>query len=311
MISKPWLTGTTEIHPSVGPTYYNSALSLDGASYTTNARLTIYLRVFMIPNPLQYAITTKIPDAADPSKPKDTKFIFVPDPNSKTTVRPVEVRDWSTGEFEFFRVLVKATAEQFWDNTKLCLIPPPSYRGLYYPQVNPTHQLNVDCRFEIVWAKGPADAHIVFYGTCLGSSFPVNNLTIGSFAGGGIGSLDTGDFIPSVTMSNEIGIAGPNSPVGHSNTIWHEFGHAIGLPHIGITSSHKPCLKGMANPFDGNFPACYLGPNPDESLNVMGAGDKVGVRNSLPWLLRAPFHTETFLADWRVSLPTRPPRKLS
>ena len=131
-----------------------------------------------------------------------------------------------------------------------------------------------------------------------------------ALSGRGVGSLDTGDFMPSVTMSNDIGVAGPNSPVGQSNTIWHEFGHAIGLPHIGITSSHKPCLKGMANPQDGNFPACYLGPTQDDSLNVMGSGDKVSTRNSLPWLLRAPLHTGTSLADWKVALPTRPPRVL-
>lgn len=310
MISKSWLTGTTTIHPSVGPTGYNSALTTDGANATTNARLTIYLRVFMLPFPMQSALTLKTPEVSDPSKSNEIKYIYTPDIYSKTKVRPVHIREWTGGEFEMFKVFVKATAEQFWNNTKLCLIPPPNYRGLFYPAVSPTHQLNVDCHFEIVWANGFSDAHIVFYGTCLGDSVPASNTTMISFAGRGLGSLDSGDFTPSVTMSNDIGVAGPNSPVGHSNTIWHEFGHAIGLPHIGITSSHKPCLQGMANPLDGNFPACALGPTPDESLNVMGLGDKVGTRNSLPWLLRAPLHTETSLADWRVALPSRPPRRL-
>lgn len=307
---KQWLSGTTEIHPSIGPSYYNSAFSLDGASATTNARLTIYLRVLMLPNPLQFAVNAKIPDASNPGNTVDSKFIFVPNGNSKTDVRPVEVRDWQTGEFEMFKAFVKATAEQFWDNTKLCLVPPPECRDLFFPKVNPTHQLNVDCRFEIVWADGFSDAHIVFWGTCLGSNFPANNSSITSFAGRGLGSLDTGDFLPSVTMSNDIGIAGPNTPVGQLNIIWHEFGHALGLPHIGVTSRHQPCLQAMANSNDGNFPACYLGPNPDESLNVMGSGDKVSTRNSLPWFLRAPLHTGTFLADWRVCLPGRPPRRL-
>ncbi len=310
MIAKPWVSEKTTIHSTVGPTYYNTALSLDGANVSKNARLTIYLRVLMLANPIQTALTSETPDPADPTKTVKKKFILVPDANSKTNIRAVEVQDWTTPSFEYFKAMVKYQAENFWDNTKLCLIPPPDYKGLHFPEQNPTHQLNVDCHFEIVWANGVSDAHIILWGTFLAGAQATDNATLGSFAGVGFGSLDTGDLFPRTIMSNEIGIAGPNVQVGQSNAICHEFGHAIGLPHIGITSMHIPCLHGMASPAGGNFPACYLGPTQDESLNVMGAGDKVSSRNSLPWLLRAPVHTNTHVLDWKVSTKILSPGKL-
>lgn len=311
MSIKPWVSKKTLINDTIGPAYYNTALSPEGANVTTNAKLTIYLRVLMLANPIPAAITSEVPDPADATKKIKKKFVLVPDPNSKTTVRSVEVQDWTIPSFEFFKAMVKASAEQFWDNTKLCLITPPDYRGLDYPAVNPTHQLNVDCRFEIVWAKGISDAHIVLWGTCLSGAGATDVFALPSSAGSGWGMLDTGDLFTRSVMSSELGVAGANVEVGKSNAIWHEFGHAIGLPHIGVSSRHQPCLKGIATTLQGgNFSQCYLGPTQDESLNVMGLGDKISTRNSLPWLLRAPEHTNTHILDWKVSPTIRPPRKL-
>lgn len=312
----PWVSGKTFIDETIGATYYNTALSDGSANVATNARLTIYLRVLMLPNPLQTAYTFATPDPSDPSKSVNKKYVLVPDANSKTNVRYVEVQDWTVPSFEFFKAMVKYEAEMFWDSTELCLVPPPDYRGLDFPKINPTHQLNVDCRFEIVWAKGISDAHIVFWGTQLSGADATNNAAFPSFAGplmgknAGMGSIDSGDLHTRTVMSNDIGVAGPNAPIGTSNAIWHEFGHAIGLPHIGVTSRHMPCLKAKSGSMGANHPACSLGPTLNETMNVMGYGDKVSTRNSLPWLLRAPLHTQTHVLDWKVSPKVLPPRKL-
>ena len=61
-----WVSGTTVVHSSMGPVYYNSALSMDDASATQNAKLTIYLRVLMVPAPLQMHPLADVPDPAAP-----------------------------------------------------------------------------------------------------------------------------------------------------------------------------------------------------------------------------------------------------
>ncbi len=36
-----WISGSTVVHSSIGPAYYNTALTMDDASATQNAKLTI------------------------------------------------------------------------------------------------------------------------------------------------------------------------------------------------------------------------------------------------------------------------------
>lgn len=320
MFPSPWLTGTTMVSQFVGPVYYNSALSLDGASATDNAKLTIYLRVLQKPWEAKGAKSAKLPDAANPGKLRDAKVVEVPDPNNKSAMRQVEVADWpGGGAFIKYAEWVKKVAQDFWDNTNLCLIPPADYDGLKWPAKGPTHKLNVDCRFEIVDANGMSDAHLVLYHMFLPTAgldpFAMRSYIDSnpvSQGGPSVGVLDTGDapFVP--VMSDDVGITGPKVVVGKSHVIWHEFGHALGLPHVGIAARHAPCMKAIANKDQTEADnVCYKGPTPEDSLNVMGLGDKISTRNSIPWLLRAPRHTGTSLVDWRAVLGKKAPVKLT
>lgn len=322
MIAMPWLSGTTVVSQFFGPVYYNSAFSLDNASSTENARLTIYLRVLQKAWDLRNTKTAQIPDPANPGKLKEAKVFEVPDPANKSAKKLVEVTDFPTGTFKPYTDWVKQVAQSFWDNTSLCLIAPPDFRELNWPPKNPTHRLNVDCRFEIVDANGFSDAHLVLYHTNVAGNFgdAKNPFTLRSFVdpngvsagGASVAYMDTGDMPIVPVMSDQVDIAGPKVVVGKSHVIWHEFGHALGLPHVGIAARHAPCMKAMANGDTTEIDrVCYKGPTSEDSLNVMGLGDKISVRNSIPWLLRAPLHTGTHLVDWRVKLGKQAPARIS
>jgi hypothetical protein len=166
----------------------------------------------------------------------------------------------------------------------------------------------VDCRFKFIYANGPGDADLTIYNTRIAG--PQDTFTLRSSMGGGIGFLDSGDLLPGAIYSHAPGTAAP-AVIGVSYTIPHEVGHAIGLPHIGIQTQYQPCLYAMAQNGAAGMGAtqCYQGASPDDTYNIMGMGWLTSVKNSLPWLYRAPQHTGTLLADWRVRKGKRPPRK--
>jgi hypothetical protein len=312
-IPNPWLSGTTQVQSTTAPVYYNSALTVEGAGPTTNAKLTIYLRVLMLEANLNLAEKRQVPDPANPGKTTTVLFIKVPAPGDKSKTIDVPVMEWPKGVFKTYCEAVKKQAEDFWNNTKLCLIPPKDLRCLYWPAKSPTHQLNIDCHFEAVWANGFADAHVVFWNTCPMVYDPLllrSSVGPSPVKGQSAGMLDVADLIPVPVLSTTVGAAGPAVQVAAQSTIAHEFGHALGLPHIGVQSRFQPCLQAMATDEGIGAQQCYMGPTVEESLNIMGLGDRVSTRNSLPWLLRAPRHTDSSLADWRVTLPQRPPRRL-
>lgn len=133
----PWVIGETTIHKDFGAVYYNTGLSVAEASIVQNAVMTIYLSVLMEPIGGSEKITDR--DGKD-----------------------VAIKDWdaSTGEFEAFNVKVKEQAESFWNDNTMCLVPPMYYKGLNWPMSGrATQRLNIDCKFELVWAFGSRDAH--------------------------------------------------------------------------------------------------------------------------------------------------------
>ena len=314
-ITNHWISEYTTIDPSVGPSYYNSALSLQGAGPTTNAKLTIYLRLLMLPEPTDNYATFYRPDPKDATKKVAYKVKYVPNPNPLETVYkqiPVEVREWGSQgdrlEFKLFQEKVKFIAEDFWNNTGLCLIPPPDCADLKWGSPKPSHMLNVECGFEIVWASGVGDAHVVVYCACIDQTNQ-DTFTIRSALGGGKGWFDTGDIVSAISHHS-----GPatDSEVVANNCIPHEIGHALGLPHIGVTTGYLPCLNAAAAPNSGgtNHAMCYSGPNPEDGQNVMGFGLRIALRNGDPWLLRAARHTNTDVKKWKIQLKTEAPKAI-
>ncbi|NJM52260.1 MAG: hypothetical protein HC846_02010 [Blastocatellia bacterium] len=89
------------------------------------------------------------------------------------------------------------------------------------------------------------------------------------------------------------------------NTVVHEIGHAIGLPHIGQTKSLPNCTLALIfskeNVPKESIPAIFRdgeGANvcygdfaaQGDADNVMGMGDKFAPENAQPWLDRLPYH---------------------
>lgn len=234
--------------------------------------------------------------------------------NLDGTKTKVGIRHWKQdkddpNEFGRFVSSVKALAEAVWDNTNLCLVPPKDYDGLNWPPHRPTHRLNLDCRFQIVTATSRADAHDVVQCTRIDESSKKQFIRSWMNAGAREGAFDSGDIPPAMLSKNSMGI-GSVAYTSHRNTIPHEIGHALGLPHVGVLTNFSGCLEGAkASPTEGtNVSMCYKGPAPDDANNIMGSGWKISVHNSLPWFWRAVAHCPgTDFRDWRIHLGKLPP----
>lgn len=99
------------------------------------------------------------------------------------------------------------------------------------------------------------------------------------------------------------------------STIAHEVGHALGLPHVGVTRNAPRCrlaiLADRPVPDAAAFPAilhgashaCYGHAAPvSQGANVMGYGRQLDAVNAQPWRDRIALHTGTRAADWSVSV---------
>ncbi len=302
----PVLQSKYQIDPNVAPTRLTSELSMSPASATSNAQLTIRLKMYMVPETPQSLRAIQAPAADVTGNPICYLPLYAPD--NKTIQNLVRVAPWDPGVFKVYCETVKKLATDFWDKTGIVLIPPRDYRGLDWPPKNPTHQANVDCRFQIDWASGYGDADFVF--NCTLVAQPGDTSVLPSFAGGGFGRLDSMDLVPAWYARAVTGYVGPAYPAQNQNAIWHEFGHILGLPHIGVQTLHAPCFFQGAPIMGGNFQLCYEGNTEEETQNIMGMGNGVSTRNSLPWLYRAFMHTNSHIMDWRVTMGPRPPRLL-
>ncbi|HVJ66922.1 MAG TPA: hypothetical protein VM510_03000 [Caulifigura sp.] len=285
-----WVTGQTTTHAAIGAVGYNSGLSTVNATATTNAVMTIYLRLVMI----QVSSKETVLDANNAS---------------------VAHQDWKLDEFVAFHDVVKQQAEDFWNDNTFTLIPPSSYRGLNWPPGNrPTHRLNINCRFQVVWAGGPSDAHRVIRATRLTKEDADSKAARSHWE-----LYDSGDTRPAI-FNNHTNCGRP--VVIEHLTVPHEIGHAIGLPHVGtfhdLTRSEYQCKEGGIDPASttdwnkggkdpyGNFST------EEEMRNIMGYGQGKAMWNFLPWILRIPAHTfsETMLADWKFSMANVAPKPL-
>ena len=207
------------------------------------------------------------------------------------------IKDWSGADWAKFTTEVKRQA-MLWDR-QFWLIPPDDFS--YFDRVEgswvaksggTTTRPNVKCefKFEIAIAQGYAHRSVDV----------VNILGPGAFR-----SHDT------LYSSDDASLRQNPRPDWNGllvnalqPTIAHEIGHALGLPHIGVSRRLGQCDMAvvMGNNFhQESIAALYKGgTNADvcygtlssagDINNIMGAGSLFSAENARPWLDRLPLH---------------------
>jgi len=303
-VFKSWVSGAENTGQVAA--FFNSELLTPETARASNATFTIYLRVHLLKTNSNdgFHLTT-------------------------SEGKPVELRDWddTKGEFVRFSEAVQSDANGFWDNTKFCLLPPPEYRGMNYPAANPRFRPNIDCRFKLVFASGPLDAHAVIRCFCPVRPGEFRSNAIGSFNGAGTGNWTCFDVDPKrhTLLGTGTCLVDEGDPLSAEGVVkrarrcnqWiaqeavcHEVGHLLGMDHVGVYLKYPPCLQEIAKTKDTASTQCYEGPTEADTRNIMGAGMNLASWNVLPWCSRIVSHTGVTMAGWRVSIGTVPPRSI-
>lgn len=117
---------------------FDADLDPDVRNRTTNADLTLYLRInFVQINPTATSRTYNDWDGT-----------------------AVPIRAWRASEWTRWKARFLSDCQRRWHG-KFWLVTPATYNGLNWPATNPTHRCNLYCRFEITEQSSSAGAHAV------------------------------------------------------------------------------------------------------------------------------------------------------
>ncbi len=177
---------------------FDAMLNEDPRNATTNAELTIYMRLHI------YDGFTD---------PKIVKNGFAEDGEKDAAGNNLkfEVTAWPAAEFTLWKKKLISTAQAFWHG-RFWLQTPSTYKGLDWPKAKPTHRPNVWCRFELEESAVAAGANFSIGSIYLGTK-PTRNKHFRS----NLLLYDSDD--PLATKRHEVGhLLGLDHPGGRNNT---------------------------------------------------------------------------------------------
>jgi hypothetical protein len=252
---------------------FHSNLSAQMANSTTNAELTITLRIQLVP-----VVTIADFISLFPLKWRPYVAMYLPNKTFQPDYsgKAFEITSWGRSEWEAWKGAYRAQGEKAW-NGKFWLQTPHTWTkfdlsGAGHRTVRP----NVWCRVKIDARDTPfpEGAHKVIT--------VVNLKNKSDFFRSDDRDYDDQDLQP-------VSKGGGNMQVGAI----HEIGHALGMDHIANLIDPTRCAV------DSSPDPCY-GATADEKSNIMGKGMKVTRVNAVPWLERIAAHTGTMKTDWHV-----------
>jgi hypothetical protein len=250
------------------------------------------------------------------------------------------IKAWTDTQWAAFQLMVKQQAQD-WD--KRFTLVPKNYMAHYVANPGgkkspclwsangklysePTFAVNVECKFMLQLLNSPSGADRVIDVANLDTAHPA--FTSFLLAGG---KADSKTFRSNALLYDSLdGIATQFSipdNIGHMQSITHksvqhEIGHALGLPHIGVTMKTAKCLDAKAkaeshtpvsDPHASggkNSEYCYgYGESADIAKNVMGFGIQFAAVNAEPWLTAVCDQTGTKAEHWEVVVDKKVPPK--